>query len=230
MVVCIKNITLTQCYVSMTKGKTLKQALTEYLPFGCADTVTEWFDTNHVILRITRSRRSKLGDCRIGNPAAPPIISINYNLNPFAFLVTLLHEMAHAEVFMTRKRRVKPHGDEWKMAYQKLGTPFLKPGFLPETLRQAFGNYLKNPQASSTANLPLAEALREFDPPKDFTLISDLHEDAVFSLPDGRVFRRGVKLRKRYRCVCLSNKRIYLFSPLAEIIPVESDAKLNRAV
>ncbi|MHC1777873.1 MAG: SprT-like domain-containing protein [Lentimicrobium sp.] len=208
----------------MTKGRSLDHALNEYLPAGSAGPVLEWFRTHHVVLRITRSRRSKLGDFRGSTPFTPPVISVNHNLNPYSFLVTLLHEMAHAEVFFNSRRRMQPHGDHWKQAYQALGQPFLVPGLLPESVRGAFENYLRNPSASSTTNLKLAEALRAFDAPKEATLISELPADALFSLPDGRMFKRGDKLRKRYRCECLNNKRIYLFSPLAEIIPVENKA------
>lgn len=204
----------------MTGKRTLNQGLNDYLPPGCAEPIADWFGRHPVLLRITRSRRSKLGDFRSGTPVSPSVISVNHNLNPYSFLVTLLHEMAHAEVFMTHKPRVQPHGIQWKQAYKQIGQPFLEPGFLPENVRQAFGNYLKNPRASSTSSIPLAETLRTFDPARESTLISELQVDTLFALPDGRVFKRGDKLRKRYRCLCLNNKRLYLFSPLAEIIPV----------
>lgn len=213
----------------MTKGRNLEQALNEYLPAGSAGPILHWFGTHHVVLRITRSRRSKLGDFRSSTPVSPPVISVNHNLNPYSFLVTLLHEMAHAEVFLNNKRRLQPHGEHWKQSYRNLAVPFLEGRILPDPLKTAFGFYLKNPSASSTTNIKLAEALRIYDPPKDSTLISDLPADALFALPDGRVFKRGDKLRKRFRCECLSNRRTYLFSPLAEIIPVGSRIPLKNA-
>lgn len=213
----------------MNKNKTLKEALESYLPLGCANLIADWFGSHHVILRITKSRRSKLGDFRGGNTIKSPVISVNHNLNQYSFLVTLLHEMAHAEVYLASKRRMVPHGQHWKKAYQAIALPFLEEGLLPEQVRKAFGNYLKNPSASSTTNLPLAEALRNYDPPGDAVLVSELPTDALFALPDGRMFKRGIKLRKRYRCECLDNKRIYLFSPLAEIIPVKIKTHLNNA-
>lgn len=214
----------------MVKGRSLEHALNEYLPVGCVGLVLQWFGTRHVILRVTRSRRSKLGDFRSSTPYSPPAISVNHNLNPYSFLITLLHEMAHADVFLNSKRRVQPHGEHWKEAYRTLGLPFLTPGLLPVTVRIAFGNYLRNPSASSTTNLKLAETLRAFDSPSDATLIGELAVNSLFALPDGRIFKKGDKLRKRYRCECLSNRRIYLFSPLAEIIPVESNIQLKQAI
>lgn len=209
----------------MIGKKSLREALRDYLPEGSAEPVADWFDSHPVKLRISASRRSKLGDFRSGTPASPPVISINHNLNPYSFLITLLHEMAHAEVYSDNKRRVKPHGNQWKQAYQRLAFPFIQSGIFPDDVRAAFHHYLQNPMASSTASIPLAEALRAFDPHKDVILVSQLPPDALFALNDGRVFKRGDKLRKRYRCLCLNNKRLYLFSPLAEIIPI-MDAKL----
>ncbi|HOP14767.1 MAG TPA: SprT-like domain-containing protein [Lentimicrobium sp.] len=204
----------------MSRSKLTGDSLSAYLPAGCSEPVVSWFNQNHVILRITRARRSKLGDFRSGSPSRPPVISVNHSLNPYRFLVTLLHEMAHAEVFLKYKRHMQPHGVQWKDAYRRLSLPYLAHGILPEDIRKAFGNYLINPAASSTSDVSLAVVLRGYDPPRNVTLISELPEEAVFALPDGRVFRKGNKLRKRYKCECLNNKRVYLFSPLAEIVPV----------
>jgi len=44
---------------------------------------------------------------------------------------------------------------------------------------------------------------------------------AVFKLKDGRVFRKDEKLRKRFKCTEVKTKRIYLFSPVAEVEIVE---------
>ncbi|MBL7905970.1 MAG: SprT-like domain-containing protein [Bacteroidales bacterium] len=213
----------------MTKGRSLENALNDYLPEGTSGRVLEWFSNHRVLLRITRSRRSKLGDFRTGTTHSLPAISVNHNLNSYSFLITLLHEMAHAEVYFRYKRRQQPHGEAWKQAYRELAKPFLESGVLPENVNGAFRRYLTNPSASSTSDIGLAEALRVFDQDTTATLISELPEDAVFALPDGRLFKRGVKLRKRYRCECLSNRRVYLFSPLAPVIPVkkESDQSLS---
>jgi len=157
----------------MLGKRTLFQGLNDCLPAGCAEPVADWFGRHPVRLRFTRSRRSKLGDFRSGSPLSPPTISINHNLNQYSFLVTLLHEMAHAEVSLSHKSRVQPHGEQWKQAYRLLGQPFLEMGFLPESVRLAFSNYLINPKASSTSSIPLAEALRVYDPISDSTLISE---------------------------------------------------------
>lgn len=204
----------------MRKNRSLKEALEDYLPQGCAVPVTEWFGNKRVNLNITRSRRSKLGDFRGSISPEIPAISINHDLNPYSFLVTLLHEMAHADVFLSSKKRVQPHGNEWKSTYRKLATPFLSIQGLDPGFTTIFEQYLQNPSASSGAHLPLAMILKSFDQPRNITLITDIAENTFFALPNGRVFKKGAQLRKRFRCECLNNKRIYLFSPLAEITPI----------
>ena len=204
----------------MRKNRSLKEALEDYLPSGCATPVTEWFGSKRVNLNITRSRRSKLGDFRSCVPPEIPAISVNHDLNPYSFLVTLLHEMAHADVFLSSKKRVLPHGKEWKSAYRKLATPFLSITGLDSRFTATFEQYLQNPSASSGADLSLAMVLKSFDQPRDVTLITDIPENTFFALPNGRIFKKGAQLRKRFRCECLNNKRIYLFSPLAEITPI----------
>ena len=205
----------------MRKNRSLIEALESYLPQGCAAPINEWFGSRRVNLNITRSRRSKLGDFRGSIHPEPTVISVNNDLNPYSFLVTLLHEMAHADVFLGAKKRLQPHGIEWKSAYRKLATPFLSIQGLDPFFTSTFEQYLQNPSASSGAHLPLAMVLKSFDQPGDVILISDIAENTFFALPNGRVFKKGAQLRKRFRCECLNNKRIYLFSPLAEITPID---------
>jgi len=46
-------------------------------------------------IRIAKPRKTKLGDFRAGKIPAQTKISVNSDLNQFAFLITLLHEVAH---------------------------------------------------------------------------------------------------------------------------------------
>ncbi len=205
----------------MRKNRSLKEALEDHLPQGCAAPITDWFGSRRVNFNITRSRRSKLGDFRGSIHPEIPAISVNHDLNPYSFLVTLLHEMAHADVFLSSKKRLQPHGIEWKSTYRKLATPFLSIQGLDSRFTTTFEQYLQNPSASSGADMSLALVLKSFDQPSDLTLITDIPENTFFALPNGRIFKKGVQLRKRFRCECLNNKRIYLFSPLAEITPLD---------
>ncbi len=204
----------------MNRNRTLRQALPDYIPEAAVDMVAAWFDKNHVILKIARNRLTKLGDFR-GAPAGKPVsISVNYNLNKYNFLITLLHEMAHAEVHFNYSRRMAPHGKAWKLAYQRLAMQYINGEIFPDDIKQAYLIYLKNPLASSTSFLPLATSLRQYDTNSHEIVVSMLKPETLFTLADGRVFKMVEKLRKRYRCYCLSNKRTYLFNAMAIIKPL----------
>lgn len=204
----------------MNKSRTLTQALYDYLPESAVDPIAAWFNKNHVILRITANRATKLGDFRSGINGKPCSISVNHNLSKYNFLITLLHEIAHAEVYFNYLRRVAPHGKAWKMTYQKVAAPFLNVAVFPEDILQVFKDYLKNPRASSTSYLPLSQLLRSLDDNSGIT-VSMLQPETIFSLPNGKMFRLIGKLRKRYRCYCLNNKKTYLFSPMAVVEPIK---------
>lgn len=203
----------------MNKSRTLRQALYDYLPESAVDPIADWFDKNHVILRITANRSTKLGDFRSGINGRPCSISVNHNLNKYNFLITLLHEIAHAEVYFNYLRRVAPHGKAWKTTYQKIAAPYLNLSVFPDHVLKAFTDYMINPKASSTSYLPLTQALRSCDDNSGIT-VSMLQPESVFSLSNGKMFRMIGKLRKRYRCYCLNNKKTYLFSPMAIVEPI----------
>jgi SprT protein len=46
--------------------------------------------------------------------------------------------------------------------------------------------------------------------------VESMPEGALFKTHDGKVFRKGEKIRKRYKCEEVKTKRVYLFSPVYE--------------
>ena len=205
----------------MRQNRSLRQALPDYIPQAAVDPIADWFDVNNVRLKISRDRQSKLGDFRASCKGRLAAISVNHNLNQFSFLVTLLHEMAHANVYLNIKKRVAPHGNEWKHAFRELAVPYVQNGLFPEDIAVAFTRYLKNPAASSTSFLPLANALRQYDDGNTAGItVSMIGPESLFSYGKGKTFRMVAKVRKRYRCYCLDDKKTYLFSPLATITPI----------
>ena len=51
--------------------------------------------------------------------------------------------------------------------------------------------------------------------------ISDLSEGVIFKLRNGKVFEKGIKLRKRFKCVEIKTNKLSLFHPLAEVESVQ---------
>ena len=92
----------------------------------------------------------------------------------------------------------------------------MKMDIFPEDIHAALQFYLKKSYASSGSDLNLSRCLQKYDPNPGITL-EELSEGSSFQLPNGKTFKKGPLLRKRYRCVCLDNKRTYLVNPLVKV-------------
>jgi hypothetical protein len=200
------------------------KVLEKYLPPEAAPLIGRWIDYFKCEFKISRNRNSKFGDYRSPYGGKGHRISVNYDLNPYAFLVTTVHEFAHLHTWNEHKQKAKPHGTEWKTNFKKMMQPFFEKEIFPADIKKAIVNYLDNPAASSCSDLNLYRALRKYDPPKESEAILTVEKvplKALFKLKDGRVFRKDEKLRKRFKCTEVATLRIYLFSPVAEVELIE---------
>ncbi|MCO5234796.1 MAG: SprT-like domain-containing protein [Chitinophagaceae bacterium] len=195
-------------------------ALQAYIPEGTEQMVMEYLQQYKVHLTITRERKSILGDYRFGIHEKNHRISVNGNLNPFAFLITLLHELAHLVTFVRFGNRVAAHGKEWKAVYGEILHRFLLAGIFPEDIAAEIKSTMHRPAAGSCAEDGLMRVLRRYDPGEGHKkLVEELEINQLFRTDDGRVFKRGNQLRKRIRCIEMKTNKIYLFSPVYEVIP-----------
>lgn len=192
--------------------------LDQYLPPGAAPVIAHWIDFYQCEFTISRNRVTKLGDYRPPYQGLGHRISVNYNLNSYAFLVTTIHEFAHLLTWNEYKRKVKPHGKEWKCNFKRIMTPFLVSSVFPDDVRKAIDTHLENPAASSCADLNLYRVLKHYDD-KSSGLVSveELTTNSLFTVKNGRAFRKGNLIRKRYKCVELRTGMTYLFNPLTEV-------------
>nr|WP_184659094.1 sprT domain-containing protein [Pedobacter cryoconitis] len=188
------------------------------MPPEAAPVIAKWIDYFQCEFKISKSRATKLGDYRHPFKELGHKISVNNNLNRYAFLVTTVHEFAHLLTWNDHKNKVRPHGGEWKHNFKRMMTPFLDQQIFPDDLQQAISIYLSNPSASSCTDLKLSRALKKYDGVMDHSRLEELPKHTIFTIKDGRRFKKGEQLRKRFRCECLDNGNIYLFSPLAEVI------------
>jgi len=201
--------------------KKYREILEKYLPDGSVPLILEWLTSSNVQLHISRSRTSKLGDYRAPYVVDYHKISVNHDLNRYQFLLTLVHELAHLKTYETHRNKVKPHGREWKSNFKKMMEPFLNEMIFPADLLVPVKRYMVNP-SSSTANTTLLKEMRRYDGPKDYFTLEELPMDSLFRIHNGVVFKKIEKLRKRYKCIRIDNRRIYLVSPLMKVIPVEA--------
>lgn len=188
------------------------------MPVSAAPIIAKWIDYFQCEFKISKNRSTKLGDYRHPFKDKGHKISVNNDLNQYAFLVTTVHEFAHLLTWNDYKNKAKPHGAEWKNNFKRMMNPFFEIQVFPPDIHHTIINYLNNPAASSCTDLTLARALKKYDNKLETSRIEELPLNALFTLKDGRKFKKGERLRKRYRCVCLDNGNIYLFNPLAEVL------------
>lgn len=208
----------------MPKKEVPINQLQNYLPPATSDAVTAYLQQYKVHLTIAKERKSILGDYRHRTHQANHRISVNGNLNKFAFLITLLHELAHLLTFEQHSNKVMAHGKEWKMIYGQLLKQFLSEGYggdrkiFPADIENELLQTLKNPAASSCAEDGLLRVLRKYDEKESHhILVEELLPNSLFRIKDGRVFQKGEKLRKRFKCKEVATGKFYLFSPVYEV-------------
>ncbi|MBC7949218.1 MAG: SprT-like domain-containing protein [Chitinophagaceae bacterium] len=207
----------------MPKKEVPISQLQQFVPDGTYEAVLDYLRQFKVHLTVAKERKSILGDYRHRTNQENHRISVNGNLNQYAFLITLLHELAHLLTFERFGNRVMSHGTEWKSIYGQLLDQFLQHKIFPPDIEKEIMVSLHNPAASSCAEDGLIRILRRYDPPgSPFILVEEVKENSLFRTDDGRIFQKGKKLRKRFQCKEVKSARMYLFSPVYEVERVEA--------
>jgi len=195
----------------------LKENLSEYIPQAFVPYVNDLLCSTKVLFRIVPPRKTKLGDFRKPlNGKSIPQITVNNNLNPYAFLITTLHEIAHLHTYLRYGHSVKPHGKEWKYEFQQVLLPLISAQKFPETLKLCLKNTITNTKASSFSDIPLNRALREFDRDKKGCHLEKIELGKHFTL-NKKLFKKGKLRRTRYLCTEVSSGKAYLIHALAEV-------------
>lgn len=196
-----------------------KAILSKYLPEHSVNKVIGLLERYPCHLKIVGGRRTKHGDFRL-LPDGSFQITVNHDLNPYQFLLTLIHELAHLVTFLENKH-VKPHGMEWKLNFQELFLPFFDPEILPSELMPYLANYMRNPRASTGSDVQLSLALKSYDKKKPGTLVFQVPEKAQF-VHNNRIFIKGSKRRTRHECTEVKTGKKYLFHQNAEVELIKS--------
>jgi SprT protein len=201
------------------------EILKKYLPEPSVELIATWILKYDFKLKIKRERSTRLGDYTSPRGGINHVITINHNLNKYAFLITLVHEIAHLVTFNEYKNSVNPHGVEWKNNFRQLIQPFLTTDIFPLEVFSALRRYMNNPAASSCSDLNLLRTLKLHDENSDTVFLEYLPFNAVFLFNATRVFQKGEKSRKRFKCREISTGNVYLFNPLTEVEIFETNAQ-----
>jgi len=220
----------------MNERSTMEVSATEWqdlLPPSTIVQVSDLLDMHPVSVRVSRPRRTKVGDHRPpGTAHRHHRITVNGNLNPYAFLTTLLHEIAHMttwERLRLRIRRYPPHGREWKQEFERILEPFATGGLLPADIAEALAGSMRNPAAATCSDRDLLLALARYDREDPGRLrLEQLADGSLFRVDSGQIFRLGRRLRSRYECFDVSSGREYRVHSLCRVESVSAEEVLGR--
>ncbi|MFT4737811.1 MAG: SprT protein [Cyclobacteriaceae bacterium] len=195
---------------------TAASVFSRFVPDGAIPYCVRLYEELNFDFRIKKARRTKFGDYRFDPLGNKHSITINNDLNTYAFLITYLHEVAHLVTYNTHKRSVKPHGNEWKENFIKVATPVLNSDVFPPKVLTSLQAYLTNPKASSCSDPHLYQILKAYDHPSEQLLLKDLEPGTSF-LFNKKSFEYLEMKRTRVICKDLTSGRKYLINQLAEV-------------
>ena len=194
----------------------MSDTLARYIPEHAVKAVFELIVSNQVHLKIVNERQTRHGDYRRALNGKHEI-TVNASLNQYKFLITLIHEIAHLVAFEKFGRNIKPHGNEWKITFQRLMVPFIRPEIFPQHLLPLLARHFRNPSASSDTDTTLSLALKQFDQQNDKNYVFEIPYGSVFRISNGKIFKKIAVRTKRFECLEISTGKTYLFNPNAEV-------------
>lgn len=208
-----------------------KSILKKYIPVNSIDIIADWIYKYNFKLKIKKSRSSKEGDYMPPHSGSNHTITINHDLNKYAFLVTLIHEVAHLLTWEKYKGSVNPHGSEWKEAYSRLLNHFLLSDKLlndegkifPKEVSAALHKHMISPSAASCSDLYLSRVLKKFDSDTEALLLEKISFGSLFRIAHAKskhskeTFIKKEKRRTRYKCIHVRTNRTYLIHALCKV-------------
>lgn len=223
MIVLLFRIYLKNIFFMLPFKQEIKTILSDYIPSGVLDEVCEMIEKHNVSLKITRSRKRIHGSyCRpIKNHSHR--ITVNRDLNPYMFLITLLHELAHLYAWVY-DHSLK-HDDTWKQHFSTLIVRFIQKNSFPEDVTAALLTHLKNVKSSDFLDIPLTRTLQAYDTAiknEGEVVLSDLPMESLFMCYN-KVFVKQKLLRKYFLCKDLKTNRYYRYHPLAKVLKLPEE-------
>lgn len=207
----------------MNSPQNLQLILETHLPSLAVSYCMKLWQETPFAFHVKRPRNSKLGDFRYRKGQKYQTITINSDLNPFQFLLTFIHEVAHLRTFEKLGVHHSPHGTEWKAMFQALMEPVLYESVFPKDILIPLKLHMRNPSASSAKDLFLMKEISKYDhfeKKKDSIFLSDIRQGIEFELA-GRCFKKLETRRTRVLCEETSTGKRYLIALMAKVKPLE---------
>ncbi|MFI5220798.1 MAG: SprT-like domain-containing protein [Bacteroidia bacterium] len=199
----------------------LMNVLKKYLPPAALGYCSELIMKNNLHLHIEVERKNKLGDFspHLGKGNR---ISINHNLNPYDFLITFAHELAHFIAHQKYGPDHQSHGKEWKQEFKNCMRPMVMKKFFPPQISVPLIRHMQNPKYTHTADVTLMKALMLFDKDKNFILLEQLKEGQLFKMSKRSkvILKKGEENKTYYNCEAVETQKKYLVHCIAKVIIV----------
>jgi hypothetical protein len=196
----------------------LMKVLQNYLPPAALEYCSELIILYKLHLHIDVERKDRLGDYSphmgYGNR-----ISINHNLNPYDFLITFIHELAHHVTHKKYGPHHQSHGDEWKTEFKNCMRPVVMMRVFPPDIEAPLIKHMKTPKYTHSGDVALMKALSKYNDGKQATMLDDIPDNGLFKLKprSATVYRRLHKLRTYVLCEDLSNGKQYKIHAIAKV-------------
>ena len=185
------------------------------IPYEVNGYVKSLIEGQDLIIKTVPKRRTKNGDYRNFNNKH--IITINHIDNKYRFLLILIHELAHFNVYK-KNIRTNPHGSIWKNEFKKLLQPILDKNIFPNVLQILIKAHMKSPKSSFSYDSPLEMELNKYDnDDENYTYLEDIDIGNIFRYNNDKLYKKVEKRRKRYLCIESDSGRKYLFLPHAKV-------------
>lgn len=191
----------------MTKQEYILTLEKYLLPKAAAYIADLFWNEKKLTLKLKNPRKSKYGD--YSRPSAKRtyhVITVNNNLQVHELLVTLLHEYAHYQVFLTIQNSEPPHGSTWRNTFRMLLQQAMQNGALPNSVhKQVQQHYFERENIASG----MCKGLRTEQQLKSAAPSVSSLPSGTFFLLEKKVFQKQKKLRTRFECKELVSKKMY---------------------
>lgn len=204
----------------MPKISDPKAVFYQYFPAPAVEYCFDLWLLHKFHFKIPKKRQTRLGDYRFDPATRLHTITVNADLNPFSFLVTYLHEVAHLNTQMKYGNRVDPHGKEWKNEFIAIAKPMLSTQIFPSFVLDALKKYFINPKASSCSDHELQKALQWFDEEGNHLYLGDIQPGKLFQFNDRKFLKEEVR-RTRILCKEIATGKKYLISKMAKVTVIQ---------
>ncbi len=196
-------------HISITSANVLPRAvenswsrILDYIPDQAHGFIKALLKENPANVVPVSIRSTKQGDCHRQPNEGFHKITVNKCGNPYQFLITLIHELAHARAYREYGLRIRPHGREWRITFSAFLHRSLGANCYPNEIVSIVRQSAFSPTA--TSSLSLEKALRQFDKLDKRPLVSELPEGTLFSLRSGVILQKGKGAQNHFRCKTLN--------------------------